>query len=315
MKTYLARVFAATILFALLFPPALVVESAPLTLPAAASPLTLVRVTDTSIWNPPSSDPVGIAYHSGWGTLLVSDSEVDETELFEGANFFETTTAGSLIAARDATCFTLEPTGLWINPQDGHIFISDDNKDLVFELDLGADEQFCTPDDVLTSFNTLEFGNPDPEGIAFGQGKMFITDGEGKRVYVLSPGENEVFDGILSGDDLVLNQFGTESLGLSNPKGIEYHPHRGSLLFVSRYDDILVETTLDGVLLRQYDFSFAGVVDPSGLAIGPNSHDPSEISIYLTDRGVDNDNHPGENDGKLFEFTLPLEIYLPVVNR
>lgn len=314
-KAYLARLFGAAILFALLFPRARAVESAPVIVPIASSPLALVRVTDTSIWNPPSPDPVGIAYHPGWGTLLVSDSEVSETPLFQGTNLYETATDGSLLAARDATCFSLEPTGVWINPHDGHIFFTDDNKDLVFELDLGGDGQLCTSDDILTSFDTRAFGSLDPEGIAFGQGKLFIADGEGKTVYVLSPGDNEVFDGVSPGDDLVLNQFGTEALGLSNPKGIEYHLERHSLFFVSRYDDILVETTPEGVLLKQYDFSFAGVVDPSGLAFGPNSQDPDKISLYLTDRGVDNDSHPGENDGQLFEFTLPRMIYLPVVKK
>lgn len=310
-----SRLFTGAILLALLLAPPHSAKSAPEAMPVANSHLNLVRVIDTSKWDPSSPDPVGITYLQDSQRLLVSDSEVEETVHYEDANVYEATTDGGLIAAGDVTCFSNEPTGLGVNPDNGHIFISDDSMDMVFEVDRGADGQFCTPDDVLAGIDTRTFGSLDPEGVAFGLGKLFIADGNGKLVYIILPGANGVFDGPPPGGDDVLSQFATEDLGLRNPKGIGYHLERGTLFIISRSDEALVETTPQGVLIKQYDFSFAGVVDPSGLAIGPNSQDSDETSIYITDRGVDNDHDPNENDGKLFEFTLPVNIYLPVVSK
>jgi hypothetical protein len=89
-----------------------------------------------------------------------------------------------------------------------------------------------------------------------------------------------------------------------DPEGVEFNFDTGNLYIVSQSDNIIVETTRSGVYVQEYDFSSYGVVRPAGLAYGPNSVDPTERSLYLLDRGVDNDNDPNENDGRIFEFNL-----------
>jgi hypothetical protein len=49
---------------------------------------------------------------------------------------------------------------------------------------------------------------------------------------------------------------------------------------------------------------YLGTEARSGLAYGPSSQDPAINSLYLASRGLDNDNHPDENDGKIWEIYL-----------
>ncbi|HKY53436.1 MAG TPA: hypothetical protein VJM08_03980, partial [Anaerolineales bacterium] len=94
-------------------------------------PATLINIIETSTWNPPSPDPSGVDYWPERQSLLVDDSEVEEMSIYQGKNVFESTTSGSLISTCDTTSYTLEPTGIAINPgndlsssSDNHIFIS-----------------------------------------------------------------------------------------------------------------------------------------------------------------------------------------------
>jgi DNA-binding beta-propeller fold protein YncE len=303
------------ILLALSAVPALPAQDEVMSQTNVYSPLILVNVTDTSTWIYPSPDPVGIEYHPGLGRFVISDSEVEETPLFQGVNFYETTTGGDLVKVCDLTDYSNEPTGVAVNPTDGHIFVSDDGKRHILDVDLGEDGLFCTPDDVVTCFGTLTFNSYDPESLTFGQGKLYVADGENETIFILSPGQNQVFDGVPpEGDDLV-NQFDVLGIGLTNPKGIAFHEERGTLFIVSRYEKFVAETSLDGELLNLYDISSSGILDPSGLSFGPNSRDASKTSLYITDRGLDNDTHPDENDGKIFEFVIPMNLYLPDIRK
>ena len=64
---------------------------------AAQEQGTLVQTIDTWLYSPPSPDPAGVTYLSNAGTLLVSDSEVNEMSIFEGVNLFEIDTDGTLL--------------------------------------------------------------------------------------------------------------------------------------------------------------------------------------------------------------------------
>jgi hypothetical protein len=70
----------------------------------------------------------------------------------------------------------------------------------------------------------------------------------------------------------------------------------------------VIETTIGGTLLNVYDIAFIktlyGRMQPSGLAYGPSSTSPGAKSLYITDRAVDNDSDPRENDGKIHEISL-----------
>src|SRR6185503_3533050 len=149
---------------------------APTALPAGTTllPTTLVRLIDTSkaAWSSSAPDPAGIDYWPLTGRLLIADSEVDEMPAyFTGKNVYQSTTSGTLVSTCSTTSFSNEPTGVAINPNNNHIFFSDDtgSNDKVFEVSLGADGQYCTADDTVTVTNVASlYRVSDAEDVAYG---------------------------------------------------------------------------------------------------------------------------------------------------
>jgi hypothetical protein len=278
-------------------------EPAAVMISLAAAQLRTIR---TSVWSPPSPDPSGIDYHPKLNRLLISDGEVDEMAIFQNRNFFQARTSGALARSCNLTGFTTEPVGVAVDPANGGIFISDDNADAVFVILAGPDGKFCTSDDTRTSINTRVFSSFDPEGLAFGQGMLFVSDGEGAEVTVITPGPNGKFDGLPpAGDDVVNKHFDTASLGIRDPEGIGYYSQRGTLFMTSRLErNSLFEVSLSGKPLNTFDISALDATLPAGVGIGPASQDSALTSIYIVDRGTDNDTDPDENDGLLYEVTL-----------
>ncbi len=269
----------------------------------------LVNIIDTSTWSPNAPDPAGIAWWSSRGHLLIVDSEVDEMPpYFTGSNVFEAETNGSLTATFSTLQphnFSDEPTGVTVNPANDHLFISSDTTKRVYEMNLGGDNQPGTADDVITSFSTTAFGNNDPEDLAFWQGKLYISDGTGGKIYVVDSGANGVFDGVPpSGDDTRTN-FDTKNLGVPDPEGIGINPDTGTLLMLGPgAPNTLFETTLTGTLVRRIDISFINPVWVAGVTVAPSSFDPGVNDIYIADRVVDNGDDSNENDGKVYEIHL-----------
>jgi hypothetical protein len=286
---------------------------------------TLVRTIDTSQFTPSSPDPTGIAYLASTGTLLVSDSEVDETPLFHNGNIFAVNLSGSLVYTLSTMAFSEEPTAVAINPNNGHLFVSDDNAVKVTAayagaevnqihpgpevtvIDPGNDQLYFTADDVITFLATESFGSSDPEGIAFDtdQGHLIVLDDTTHQIYELSPGANGIFDGLLpQGDDHVIS-YDLSYLDMSQIKGVTYNPANRHLYLIGRPQGSIVETTLTGRLVRRIDISALSAVAPSDLVFAPSSLDPDTLNLYVTDRGIDNNVDPTENDGKIFEIALP----------
>lgn len=275
---------------------------------AQGTTATLVRTIQTSQWNPPSPDPSGITYWPGRNTLFISDGEVEEMpQYFEGDNLFEATTAGTLVDTYSTTAFSNEPVGveIAIDPVHNTLFVTDDNQKRVYVIGLGADGRYGTSDDTRTSFSTTAFGDEDPEGIAYGSGKLFLTSGVGAEVYVLTPGANGQFDGVApTGDDQV-TQWDTGVLNQPDPEGIEYNSDTGTLFIVSnknKWD--ITEATTTGALVRTIEASFLNSNSPSDLTFAPSSANPRVKNLFMTDRGVDNNQDPDENDGKIYELSL-----------
>ncbi len=267
----------------------------------------LLRDTDTSLFQPPSPDPSGVAYMGPFGRLLIADGEVEETPHWAGANLFEVTLTGALRDTADATSFTFEPVGAAFNPANWHLFISDDDAKRVFEIDPGPDGLFLTGDDTVTWFSTTAFGCFDPEGLAYDtlRGYLYISDGEGREVYEIRPGPDGLFSGVPPEGDDEMSHFDLFVLGLLDTEGIEHNPEIDRLYVLDRGTNSVVELTTAGTLTRTIDISAAGAITPAGLATGPSSFDPTQRSLYIVDRGLDNDSHPTENDGRLYEMSLP----------
>src|SRR3989442_8211700 len=208
----------------------------------------LIQTVATSQWFPQSPDPMGITVLPN-GHLLVSDSEVEECidgpppVYWHGVNLFEASRSGTLLRTSTTytppanSCtprfgtganFSKEPTGVAINPSNGHLFVSDDDKKKVFEVDPGPDGRYGTADDLVTSFDTTAFGRFAPERIAvgqdsLGQDNLFVIDRIGLDVYQLAPGVNGIFDGVPpAGDDVLVIQFNTASLGILDIQGVAF---------------------------------------------------------------------------------------------
>ncbi|UCH82333.1 MAG: hypothetical protein JSW20_06780, partial [Nitrospiraceae bacterium] len=279
-----------------------------LSLPALAQVATLVRTTDASMWSPPSPDSAGIVYIDAFDTLLVCDSEVNEIPaLFTGDNLFKIDLNGTLLDTLTTFHFSDEPTGVAYNPYNNHLFFSDDTgTKSVYELDPGADGFYGTTDDIVTSFSTSAFGSDDPEGVTYNtaQGVLHIIDGVNEEVYTVNPGVNGIFDGVPPMGDDQVTSFDTTVLGTSDPEGIAYDSDFGHL-YIAASDTSVVHATTDGELVRTIDMSEANARKLSGLAYAPSSVNPGEMSLYIVDRGTDNDSDPNENDGKVYEFSLP----------
>ena len=273
-------------------------------------PSTLVRTFSTAkdVWNPSSPDPSGIDYMPQTGRLLIGDSEVDEmSNYFTGKNVFSPTLSGALVSTCSTTNlsrtgFSNEPAGLAINPNNNHVFITDDDKKSVFEIGLGPDNTYCTGDDTLT---TVVLGYSDGDDVAYGNNTIFIAAGVDTEVYMFSLGNDGVLGG---GDDGAITHFDTGALGFSDLESIGYNADANTLFIASTSgsDRYLGEVSLTGTLLNAYDLSFMGTATNirSDVAYAPSSQNPNTKDIYIVSRGVDNNSNSNENDGKVWEISL-----------
>jgi uncharacterized protein YjiK len=273
----------------------------------ASAGSSLVNTIDTSRFPPPSPDPSGLAYRPSGERLLVSDGEVEEMAIYRGVNVWATTLAGSVQETSTTTSYSDEPTGVAYNPDNGHYFFSDDDAERVYEVDPGQDGRLGGGDDTVTSFPTSPFGCNDPEGVAFDSlhGHLFVSDGVNREIYEVLPGANGRFDGQPPAGDDQIRHFDTSVLGLTDPEGVEHNPDDDTLFIISRSESFVAETTPGGSLVRTIDIGFLNAKKPAGVAYGPGSNNPEEKHLYIAARGVDNNSDPNENDGKVYEITLP----------
>jgi hypothetical protein len=280
--------------------------------PAGAATVvpTLVKETKTSGWSPPSPDPMGIVYQASTKRLLVVDSEVEETSIWHSVNFWETSLRGSVQRKASTTGFSKEPSDIGLRPSDGHLFIPDDDAHKIFEIALGSDGLFGTIDDTVTSTPMSAWGSSihgsGVEGITFGGGDMYFTDaGSDNDVYRVRPGSNGKFDGVPPVGDDVVSHFDTAKFGQTDPEAVAYNTDSNTLFIGSRKVRFISEVSLSGSLIRKYDLSsFDDFKNSSGITYAPSSNNSSGRSIYVVDRGVDNNSNSKENDGVLFEFVV-----------
>ena len=276
---------------------------------AAIVGATLIRTVHTSQFSPPSPDPAGITYNSAVGELMISDSEVDEVGIYQGKNLWQTTRTGTVTQTGVTTSYTREPTGLSFNPANRHLFVSDDNRKSIHEVDAGTDGNYGTADDsIVSKVQTDLFASTDPEDVTFAPeiGHLFIIDGKDTQVFDLTPGENGVFDGVApGGDDSVVN-FDVGAYGLIDPEGIVYNSERGTLFVVDHQTDAVYEFTIDGEFLNQINIAQARARKAAGITFAPATNEPDRMNMFIVDRGVDNNNNPDENDGKFYEMSIDL---------
>jgi hypothetical protein len=265
---------------------------------AAILPSSLVNTIETWRWSPSSPDPSGLAYDGAANRLIVVDGEVDEMSIYSGANYYEAALGGSLLRTTNTLSLTREPVGIAYGA--GKIFISDDDADRIHQITLGVDGRFDALDPVA-SFGTGAYGSGDPEGLAYDPSgnRLFIADGVGSEIYQVS-----AVDGVFGDGDDQVQHFDTSGLGLRDPEAVEFKPESGTLYVMGDSGAKVLELTTAGGVLADIDTSYLPLVRPAGLAWAPRSTDPTQNSLYISDRKVDNDNQPSENDGAIYEIAI-----------
>ncbi|MEN8182342.1 MAG: hypothetical protein ABFS46_07385, partial [Myxococcota bacterium] len=287
--------------------PALLLQSSNLSTASLTTPVSdLEQTIDSSSFIPPSPDSAGIAYQASRDSMLMSDSEVNEMSIYQGVNMFEHDRFGTLLDTFDTTTFSDEPTGVAIDPANGFCFLTDDTGTRsVHVLDPGPDQVCLTSDDSISSFPTGPFGSRDPEGLAFCQGSLFVADGVNAEFYEIQPGSNGIFDGVAPGGDDLVTSCDTTAMGVQDPEGIACDDSTGWLYLIGEPTTLVIQASQDCDVLATIDVSAANADKPSGLALAPSSVTPSVQSLWITDRGTDNGKDPNENDGRVYEMSLP----------
>jgi hypothetical protein len=268
---------------------------------SAATVAVLIRTTDTSGW--PSSDPSGIAFDPIADRLVVVDGEIEEADmawLWPGYNGYVATRDGALTGTFNTTTASptnKEPVGVGYDPARDELYVSKDGSNSqIWVYARGTGGTFTT---VVRHF---AIGDKDAEGVAFGAGSLYVSDGAHRRIWTFAPGN----DGVVgTGDDPAATSFDVGTLGQRDPEGLEYDTATGHLWAVSRNDNPeLLEVTVSGTVVRRFNLGFLNSTTLSGVAIAPATDGSGTPHLYISDRGSDNSADPFENDGKIYELEI-----------
>jgi hypothetical protein len=266
---------------------------------------TLVQTIDTSKWVPASPDPSGVTYLPASDRLTVVDSEVNEVTGagYHGVNVWEVTRQGAVQRGWNTLSFTNEPTGVGHDPATNTLFISTDSgTNGIHIVRAGPDGQFGTSDDTRSFLNTALLGVGDTEDPEFdpSTGHLFFLDGVSTRVYRVDP-----VDGVFGNGNDLITSFGVGQYGPTDAEGLALDQSRGTLLVGDRRSRTIYEVTKSGQLVRTIDARMPGMTFLSGMSMAPATNQPGRSNIWIVDRAVDNGPDPNENDGKLFEVSVP----------
>jgi hypothetical protein len=278
------------------------------TMTARTSTAALVRKTDLSQMSPPIPDSAGIVYMSDVDRLLISDSEVDEMPIYQGVNLWQVSRTGTtLFDTGNTREYSREASGVGYDPVGKRVFVSDDDKDVVFEVTAGADARLGTVDDPVTSFSTLAFGDDDAEDVAYDtvSGDLFVTQGGAQEVWRVSRGANGRFDGVAPTGDDGVSHFDVAGFGALDVEGIAYSPVRDTLFLADRRAKQIIEVSKAGELIQSIDVTAIGMRQPAGITLAPASDNPARTSMYVVTRARDNNSHPDEADGAMYELSAP----------
>jgi len=247
-----------------------------------------------------SMDPAGLAFipgaNPGTGTLLLSDSELDESPFFGTNNLFYLSLSGTFDHSVSLEQFTFEPTGLAFDSNNGHLYISDDDKDGIFEVDASS------PAVKLNFFSTRPYATDD-EDVVYDSATNHLIIIEG------STGNNNahtIFETTLTG---TLIQSIVLPSPITDPEALAYDPinqlfyvaggSSADIWVVSRSGQLLDTITVLEGLTNPLSGSEPR---PKALLLAPSSDpndDPNLMSLYVGDYGKQH-----IMDGRILEIQL-----------
>jgi hypothetical protein len=241
-----------------------------------------------------------------------------------GTNLFRTSLSGQLLeTGLNSMAYTPEPTGVGFRPRrvtssytwPEKMFISDDDRHRVFEVNAGTDGVYGNSNDTQTSFDVafLDLGPElDAEDVAVDlevtrNGQLLLVDGLNKRVFIYNPGPDHLFNGRAAQghDDFVERVVNVANYGAGDPEGIAYNAFNNSVFVLDDPSNKIYELNLDGTLRNTVTLPFK-MGSGAGIALAPPSNGSAGMNAYIVDRGVDNDtNQDTFNDGRLYEVAIP----------
>ncbi|MEM7280889.1 MAG: hypothetical protein AAF438_04610 [Pseudomonadota bacterium] len=265
----------------------------------------LVNTIDTWRFQTVSPDPTGLAYDKLNDRLIISDSEVNEiAELSKGINVFSSSRSGSLERGMSTLGFSREPAGIALDSVRGHLYVSDDDSHRIFRLDPGPDNVRFSDDDIVSFVSTLDFGSSDPEGLAFDDQyqTLYVVDGKHSKLFVLSD-IDQFFGASKSPNPALVHDIGLMSLAILDPEGIEFDGRTGRVYIVDARRHTVSVLSKSGKLVQKISLPIE-MSKPSGITIAPSTQDSNRMGLYISDRGIDNNVDPTENDGRVYEFLI-----------
>ncbi|MFC7536036.1 Ig-like domain-containing protein [Sphingomonas sp. GCM10030256] len=230
-------------------------------------------------------DPSGLAYIPSLGTLLVADSEHDESPYNSSTNLFAVGLDGSYIRNHSLLSFTKEPTGLAYNSSNGLLYVADDDAAAVSWVSP------TNPSVRLGFFDTARVGLFDTEDMKFDPltGNLHILDGSLRLMFELTP----------SGE--YVNSIPLPSV-MKDAEALAYDSVH-DIYFVAAGSALIWAMDPEGNVLATIDLLSTLSRRPSikGLELAPSSNpnDGDTLSLYVADYGSDQ-----VNDGRLFELSL-----------
>lgn len=268
---------------------------------------TLVASRPTSGWAHPSPDPSGIVWTGEH--LIISDSEVDEMPALDhGISLFRVSLTGEQLSPPGGSMqgWSREPAGLAYLPgADPGLLVSDDDQGRIFRVWPHGDGLFGTVDDTVRSFPVLPpttiTGDIAADLEVAGDGHLLLVDSLYRAVFDYGPGA----DGLFGTIDDVVGWFDVGRYGAIEPRGIAYHPTRGSVLVLDQGSQRIYELTRQGDLLNAISIGAVAPVSAAGITVAPASDGSGAFNLYVVDRGLDNNEDPTENDGRFYELSVP----------
>ena len=269
--------------------------------------------TSTGAWaTKPSPDPSGITYRGG--QLVISDGEVDEIPaLYEGANIFYASLTGAPDPAKAWTTLPRsdEPTGI---STFGNLFVVSDDTGTtgdagtrgVYLFNPGSDGRWVSGQDPNPLFFPSGTFGTDPEDVTVdsdltSDGHIVVISGANREVVDYSAGPDGNF---ATTSDNVVTHFDVLQYGARDPEGIEYEPVRNTLLVLDHTSNTIYELSRQGALLNTVPLPAGVFTKAAGMTLAPGTNGGN--NLYVVDRGLDNNQNPGENDGQVVELRVTL---------
>ncbi|GIU89347.1 MAG: hypothetical protein KatS3mg010_0446 [Acidimicrobiia bacterium] len=281
----------------------------------AAEPATLVQTIDTSSFVPPMPDTAGITWLPAAGAFIVSDSEVEEVTGagYHGVNLWRVRPDGT--ATGEGTTYPRvlrRADGRRVRPGDrlaprvgrqrrqNHLRTAGSRRRLR--------DRRRRPHLLL---DVVQHGSgPRRRRLRLGfRRRVSWSTASRPRCNRVNRGP----DGTFGTSDDVVTSFDVGGHGARDPEGITYDPVRDTLWIADQRSHAAYELAKTGELVRIVDIRATNSVAISGIEIAPGSARPDRRTMWLTDRGLDNNPVPTENDGRIYELSFDTGSNAPPV--